>query len=320
VLFVVTVGWLVLACSLLGSSTSLARWCPNFVIAGLQLTLPWTALWALAVTVAAAILGERPLAFAGAATVVLASTLLVPKAVAHPDPPAAGGGIALTIVLANLYLANPEPDRAIGQLLASGADVLVMTELTPQLVATFDRLGGAAAFPARVHPDPIDGEYALGVFSRRPLGDARIEQHQLLRVVVATWARGGSSLTIRAVHPDAPSTRAGFRRWRRQLATLRGLDAQSTGPTIVIGDLNGGSFQVPYERLLRGRFRDAHMVLGRALTPSWGVAAWLPRWVPTLVARLDHLLVSPEIRVVDIGDLDPVGSDHRPLRAVIQLP
>jgi hypothetical protein len=41
--------------------------------------------------------------------------------------------------------------------------------------------------------------------------------------------------------------------------------------------------------------------------------------VPPVVARLDHLLVSPELEVSALSDLDPVGSDHRPFTARVQV-
>ena len=52
---------------------------------------------------------------------------------------------------------------------------------------------------------------------------------------------------------------------------------------------------------------------------SAGVALWLPRWFPTLLARLDHLLVGDDVTVVDLEDLDAVGSDHWLFRARITV-
>ena len=73
------------------------------------------------------------------------------------------------------------------------------------------------------------------------------------------------------------------------------------------------------EHLFRSSSRDAHDEVGLALRPSWGVAQWLPRWFPTLLARLDYLLVRPEIVVVELEDLDAVGSDHHPFRADLAI-
>ncbi|MGZ6929209.1 MAG: endonuclease/exonuclease/phosphatase family protein [Acidimicrobiia bacterium] len=315
-----SVGWLVIAVSLLASGTSLTAWCPNPIVAALQLLLPWIVTLAAAVGIAALLLGAPALAVGALVAIVAAAPALAPKLTAHSGVAWHPDGVpTLTVGLANLYLENPEPDEAIAQLLESGIDVLVMTELTPDLVDRFDRLGGASAYPSRVHPEPITGAYVVGIFSRTPLRDRRVEQLDSLRVVAGTWVGEGRELAIRAVHPDAPTTMAGFRRWRRQLATLRALLDDLPVPAIVLGDLNAGSLQPPYERLVQGRFRDAHTVTGRALLPSWGIAARLPRWIPPVVARLDHLLLSPDVAVVALDDLERVGSDHRPFRAAIEL-
>ena len=171
-----------------------------------------------------------------------------------------------------------------------------------------------------MHPQPIKGEYAVGIFTALPVELASVWQQGPLEVVEATiGAAGTAGLRVIAAHPEAPVNAKAFRRWREQLGELRGVLDEATGATIVIGDLNSGTLQPPYERLLTSRFRDAHDILGTALRPSWGVAPWFPRWVPTLLARLDHLIVSDEVTVVSLEDLDAVGSDHRPFRAHLHL-
>ncbi len=311
---------MVVAGSFAGTATSLLGWCPNFVIAGLQLVVPPGALASMAVAVAALVTGHLLLAGAGAVVVASAVPLLVPKLV--PDRrrvqfhwPTA----SVTVTLANLYVGNPQPDAAIRQLLESGAELLVMTELSTDLLQRFDRLGGAEQYPSRVHPDPVVGDYVAGIFSRTPLEDARVEQRDELRLVAATWVGRGARVAVRAVHPDAPSTPGSFRRWRSQLRSLRAVLDELDGPAIVLGDFNAGNVQVPFEQLLQGRFRDGHAMLGKALKPSWGTVPWLPGWFPALVARLDHVLISPELHPRTVGDLEPIGSDHRPFRAVLDL-
>lgn len=324
---------LVIVAAFVGVATSLARWSGNIAIAALQLLVPVTLFASAVIAVAALITGNALLAISGGIVVLLAIPLFIPKLKRDRSGNHLGDAPTFTVGLANLYFDNPEPEAAIEQLLATDADILVMTELSVDLVDRFDHLGGAAQYPSRVHPEPIEGEYAVGIFSRTELRDARVEQHGDLQLIAATWAGfrdderargpGGEShhsIEVRAIHPDAPSTRTGFARWNRQLRELRRLLREELdGPAIVLGDLNAGTFQIPYERLLSRQFRDAHAVLGKAVKPSWGIAPWLPRWVPTLVARLDHLVVSSEIHVRSLEDLDPVGSDHRPFLAELEL-
>ena len=323
---------LIVAAAFIGVATSLVRWSGNIAVAALQLLVPLTVLSTAVIAVAAVVTGHPVLAITGAIVVVLSLPLFLPKLIPDPSRHRTGDAPSFSVALANLYFDNPEPDDAINQLIEADADILVMTELSVDLLDRFDRVGGAQRYPSRVHPDPVEGEYAVGIFSRTELQSARVEQHGELQLIAATWVgitassmtdgdgeRAAQGIEVRAVHPDAPSTRVGFTRWRHQLRELRALLRDLDGPAIVLGDLNAGTFQVPYERLLSRRFRDAHAVLGKAVKPSWGIAPWLPRWVPTLVARLDHLVISREIQVRSLEDLDPVGSDHRPFRAELEL-
>jgi endonuclease/exonuclease/phosphatase family metal-dependent hydrolase len=294
--------------------------CGNHVTAALQLLLPWWTLLAAAVAVVGVIARDPWLAAAGATLAVAIGVVIGPKLLhrgRHRLPPV--DATTFSIGLANLYLDNPEPEAATRQLLEAAPAVLVLTELTPDLLRAFDRAGGADRYPHRVHREPLHGEYEAGIFSVYAFTDARVHEAGELRVVDATVQLPDADLRVIAVHPDAPTNREGFRRWRRQLAALRDLLAGATPATLALGDLNAGTLHPPYEALLRTPFRDAHDVMGVSLTPSWGVAASLPRWVPTFLARLDHLLVGPAVTVVELRDLDPVGSDHRPFVATLAV-
>ena len=296
-------------------------WCPSPAVAGSQLLLPWWFLLTIAVVVTTAITGTWILAVAGVAVATGTFVVLFPKL--HRSPRARPDMLpeaSVSVTLANLYIDNNEPDEAINQLLDSAPDILVMTELTPDLVARFDELGGAHRFPHRIHPEPIAGEYVVGIFTPLDMLRSEVRHQGPLEVVeMDVRTRKGEELRVIAVHPEAPVGREQFRRWRRQLHELESILKDASAATIVLGDLNSGTLQPPFEHLVRSPFRDAHDELGVALKPSWGVAPWLPRWFPTLLARLDHLLVSPEVLVIELDDLDAVGSDHRPFRANLGL-
>jgi len=300
--------------------TERAGWCGNRVIAGVQLLLPWWGIFVVVVAATGLLTRAWWLAVAAAAVGSGIGVVIGPKLRRgrRRDSPA-GSTSVVSVGLANLYLDNPEPDAMAAQLLEAAPDVLVLTELTPALLASFDAAGARARYPYRVHREPLRGEYEAGIFSRVPFAEALVHTVDELRVVDATVAWPGGALRVLAVHPTAPTSRAGFRTWRGQLATLRGLLVAAEPATIALGDLNAGTLQPPYEALLTTGFRDAHGAVGRALAPSWGTAPSLPRWLPTLVARLDHVLVGPAVEVVDVRDLDPVGSDHRPCVADLAL-
>lgn len=311
----------VAAVTALVTTTLLMGWCPNSVLAAMQLLTPWWMVLTALVTLGAAWEKSWALSVSGFAVVTATLAVVVPKLRRSPRQDRSRERDAtLTIALANLYIDNPEPDEAIRQLLSADPDILVMTELSTGLLERFDALGGADRFPNRIHPEPMEGEYEAGIFSRLPFQSASVWDKGPLQVIEASVRIDGHEpLRVIAIHPEAPVNGKSFRRWRRQLDQLDEILADSGGPTVALGDLNAGTLQPPYERLLRSRIRDAHDELGVALRPSWGVAPWLPRWFPTLLARLDHLLLSPDVEIVSVGDLDAVGSDHRPFLAELRL-
>lgn len=316
------IGWIavLLVPGVIGLVTERLSRCGGPVTAGLQLLLPWWVAVAVAVTAVAVITRTWWLAVAGALVAGAIAAVITPKLrrgrQVRLTP---SGSPPFSIGLANLYLDNPEPEGAIEQLLAAAPAVLVLTELTPDLLAAFDRAGGADRYPHRLHPEPLEGDYEAGIFSVYPFAQAEVHVDGPLRVVDATVELPDAAVRVLAVHPEAPTGREGFRRWRAQLATLRTVLERADPATVVLGDFNAGTLQPPYEQLLQTTFRDAHDALGRALSPSWGVAPALPSWVPTFVARLDHLLVGSAVDVVDLRDLDPVGSDHRPFVASLAV-
>lgn len=304
------------------SAVTLAlRVCGDPVTAALQLLLPWTGVLTFVTTATAIAFGNTPLAMAGGVTSVIVSAVLIPRLRRASPPEAAQNEPTFNIALANLYIDNPDPAEAIRQLIDPRPDVIVMTELTDELRAVFDRVADGT-YRRRVHPEPLDGEYEPGIFIADDVDvtHTAIDTVGPLRTIEAAANLGGREVRIVTVHPVAPTDRGAFRQWRAELGALRQRLDNADGPTVVLGDLNAGTLQVPYENVTRGNhFRDAHDLLGVALRPSWGIAPGLPRWVPTLVARLDHLLVSPEIVVHELTDLDAVGSDHRPFIAALSI-
>jgi len=81
------------------------------------------------------------------------------------------------------------------------------------------------------------------------------------------------------------------------------------GPTILLGDFNATATSVVY-RTLTARLGDA-----RRLSPTRRSSSTFPSRLPFL--RIDHLFVSPEIRVLDLdapySPATRVASDHLPL-------
>jgi endonuclease/exonuclease/phosphatase family metal-dependent hydrolase len=86
-------------------------------------------------------------------------------------------------------------------------------------------------------------------------------------------------------------------------------EARALGPTVLCGDFNAGPRSDVY-RKLTAELRDA-----QSLAPGPGPRGTFPAFFPLM--RIDHVLVSPELRVrqcrVWSGWQAKLASDHLPL-------
>ncbi|GAA1871611.1 teicoplanin resistance protein VanJ [Pseudonocardia ailaonensis] len=286
---------------LLGLVLLLHRWIPNRVgnLGSLVETfLPWLGLF---VPVLAIVALARRSAAAGVALLLpitvwlsMFGGLLVDRS--HP-----GGG--LKVVTHNVGADNPDPTGTARDLLASGADLLALEEITPQARTVYER--ELAAYPFHT----VQG--SVGLWSRYPLTDVRpvdvaLDTTRALRATVAT-DRGPLAVYVAHLGSVRIFPRNGF--WTESRdggiqALSRALAAEPTRNVLLLGDLNG---------TLDDR---AFAPLTAQLTPAGqGFGFTWPATFP--VVRSDQILVRGG-EPPDSWVLPATGSDHRPVGAEIR--
>lgn len=277
--------------------------------AALQMVLPYYVLPSSAALGVAVWFGRRRLAVVAGLTTVAVCTMMLPLT-AKSDAAAGSDTATLDVYVANLRFDNPTPERAVDQALASGADVLVLIELTPAHIELFHRLGADERYPFQ-ELDAARDTYGTGIFSRLPLNDARVEKVGGIDMPTGVVRVGDRDVAIWGVHVGAPTGEGQVQRWEWRLGQLRRFATGLDGPTVIAGDFNASRWHPAFRSLLdRGGLRDAHEAVGRGLSPSWpmdgrGLRALGP------FTRLDHALLH-ELDAVQVRDLPAAGSDHRP--------
>jgi endonuclease/exonuclease/phosphatase (EEP) superfamily protein YafD len=91
------------------------------------------------------------------------------------------------------------------------------------------------------------------------------------------------------------------------------------GPHVVAGDLNTTTFRPKVQELLDTGLVDAHESLGEGLSASFKLAADGVLAAPGAVVRLDHALLSENVRAISADDLPSEGSDHVPFAVTLAV-
>jgi endonuclease/exonuclease/phosphatase (EEP) superfamily protein YafD len=232
---------------------------------------------------------------------------------ARPRPVDAGDGPRLRVFSANLFLVNGDMEGIAGELRGLRPDVVVLQEVSPLNLAGLEAAGVLDDYPHRLVAPRADA-FGSAILSRFPLVDSESLLVAGLPLPRTTVVVGDQRVRLYGPHPPAPMAER-ISTWKAQLAELRRLVAAEEGPRVVAGDLNATSGHRPFRQLLGAGLRDAHVEGGR-----WWATTWPRnrRWLPTL-ARLDHVVVSSEVAVLDVREGTGRGSDHRPVVADLVL-
>lgn len=295
--------------------------------------LPVLLLAAYPLLVLAGLLRDRLLVLLALAAVAGHLLVVAPALQRAPVPAGADTAPRLRVVVANAYVANPEPER-LGRLLRGlRADVVVLPELTPATLAGLRRAGLTRDLP-HVALERAGRQETVGLLSRLPLRDREVRRTGTRAVVRATVEVGGVAVRVVPVHPLPPI--GGWEPlWRDALVDLAsdlardvavgpvrdrvpapgsdpsgdpapGRAAGTDLPLVLAGDLNADRDAAAFRRLLDAGLVDAADALGQGLTRTYPAGAPL--------VHLDHVLVRDgrRARLVPLRHaLVPLpGSDH----------
>jgi endonuclease/exonuclease/phosphatase (EEP) superfamily protein YafD len=221
-------------------------------------------------------------------------------------------GPAFTVIAANVWFRNADPERLLEWLARHPADVVLLQEVTQAWAQALEAT--ARDYPHRKFRVRED-TYGIALLSRWPF--ERIAAIDLaddgLPSLVATVTVQGRRVQVIGLHTHWPLLASLQDARDRVLHRAAGLARDSQAPTVLLGDLNLTPYAPAFPRLVReSGLRDAYA--GRAWRPTWQARFW------PLALPLDHVLVSRGVCLQSAEIGPPVGSDHRPVRVTLQLP
>jgi hypothetical protein len=255
--------------------------------------------------------GQRPPRLAGAA-LALAGLLLhgwwfAPQ-VTGDNPPPAAGAERIVVMNSNLYEGHADAQDLVDAVEDNHVNILVLEEITPDLLAKADALGLAELLPDRV------GEPDYEVAGTMILADQPLTDHVRVRTTFQSWeATYAGTVRILGVHPVAPTDAAG---WLADHAAILA-QAKADHADLVVGDLNATPDHVVLRRLDDAGYRDAGELSNEGWQPTWpanhvGILPLLPPLV-----RIDHVLLADTMASLGTHTVDIGGTDHLSLVATV---
>lgn len=232
----------------------------------------------------------------------------------HGPQPLPAGAVPLRLVSANVLWENPVIGDLAGELLATGADVIVLQEVTPEVLAALTAGPLWAAYPGRV-ADALPGFHGSLILSRLPVTAGRAFDVAGSPMTLADISTPAGPVRVVDVHAVAPVNQINTDRWLAQMAVLADLRAPAGSALVMAGDFNATVDHAPFQRLLAAGHRDAFLEAGSGYGATW--PSWSGPMVP--VVRLDHVLVGDGVSVVSLDEVTSAGSDHRRLVAELAL-
>lgn len=208
----------------------------------------------------------------------------------------------LIVVAANVHVGNREPASLVAWLRAQPADVVVISELSPEYAdALRNQLGDDYPYRAMFSKA---SPFGIGIVSRRMLYNVRRGDDGETQILVAQVRVGKYAPRIIAAHPMPPLAP----QWHGKRDALLQLIAETADtPVIVAGDLNA----TPWSTALIGLERYA-LLRTTGFAPTWPSSGRGAIGIP-----IDHVLASRHWRRGASSRGPDIGSDHFPVRVAL---
>ncbi|MEM9420213.1 MAG: endonuclease/exonuclease/phosphatase family protein [Planctomycetota bacterium] len=247
------------------------------------------------------------------AALMLNGVLLTPLWITPTQPE--GDGPELRLVAFNVLTSNPQKQVVTDWLNTTDADVLILQEVNQAWVDHLD--SGLEGFYRLPTNSTREDNFGIAAYIRGGLDIdefASVIDPAEVPTIDVVLNGEGDAVRIMGVHTLPPVGSAYSRFRREQLRDAAERAAQSEEPVVLAGDLNATRWSAPLRRLLREtQLRDSAEGFGHQGT-------WPSSLSWTGMIPIDHVLVSPGIRVEDRWVGPSLGSDHCPVVVDLVLP
>lgn len=221
-------------------------------------------------------------------------------------------GPLFKVVLANVNSTAGDPDQVLRYLQTTEADLVVIQEFSSRWGPLSEAL--SPTYPYQIKEIREDN-FGMALFSKQPLFSEEVLFFSAKDIpsLSAEIQVGDQRVFVLATHPVPPVSADYTLARNRQLEDIAFFLADTTGPVLLVGDLNTSPWSPVFKDFLKNSGLRNSMK-GFGIQPTWP-SVLPPLWIP-----IDHLLYSDPLRVRDRRIGPSVGSDHFPLEVTVQLP
>lgn len=248
------------------------------------------------------------------AALVLATNLTEILPIYRSAPAVAAYGPHIDVVSCNVLRSNLDFDRLINHVTEQAPDIIFLTETTYAWIEALKTSPLSDTYHFH-HYVPRYGYFGLALLSKFPLSEIRIRHWSEARIPSLSCRvhppRG--AFRLYGLHPSAPPDPDEIR-WRNEIISglVKDIERQKE-PIVLLGDLNLTPYHPRFKALLRQTgLKDSRQGFGRQGSFPSGYAYF--------GLTLDHVLLSPAIKVLAREVGPRIGSDHRPISISLQLP
>ena len=206
------------------------------------------------------------------------------------------------LAVANVYSGNRDISRLKNWLAQKPVDILAVLEVAPHHTEALLNMGFEhTVIEAR------GNNFGIALLSKEaPIKTTILEQDSPLPSILAEF----QNFQVIATHPVPPLSREARNSGDEQVIRLSKLASHFDKPTLFLGDLNATGWDMRVRPLDEMGLKDARK--GHGLIPTWPVGR------PIMHIPIDHIYLPKSWLSIDCHRGPDIGSDHYPLRAVIQ--
>lgn len=217
------------------------------------------------------------------------------------------GKTSFTIIQANILMDNREVERFRAMINEERPDIVSINEVDEWWVSRLD--GFKKTYPYSL-AEPLPNSYGMILFSKFRLENREINflvEDDVPSFYATVVLPSGREFDVHCVHPRPPKPGSSTRERDIELLIVGKRVKEAARPAIVVGDLNDVAWSST-----SNRFKDYAGVVdprqGRGLLNTYNV------FLPGLRYPLDHFYFTPHFAFRCIERLEPIGSDHFPVK------